>query len=76
VPLWFCAAKPPNTRPARAITNRIAVEIKNALLRSFEAISRSATSQIAAASVGAAGRGVREPAAGALASYRHYAVSS
>ena len=42
----FLLAKPPNRMPASARTSRMPVEIRNALLRSFDPISRSATSQM------------------------------
>jgi hypothetical protein len=42
----FLLANPPNRMPARARTSRMPVEIRKALLRSFEPISRSATSQM------------------------------
>jgi hypothetical protein len=42
----FLLAKPPNRMPARASTSRMPVEMRNALLRSFDPISRSATSQM------------------------------
>ncbi|MDQ0728044.1 hypothetical protein QFZ21_003044 [Microbacterium sp. W4I20] len=38
-------AKPPITMPARASSSRMPVEIRKALLRSLDPISRSATSQ-------------------------------
>ena len=52
---WFWAAKPPITIVASAATKRMRVEMTNALLRSFEAISRSATSQTLVSSRGAGG---------------------
>jgi ABC-2 type transport system permease protein len=53
-------AKPPISTPASATSSRMPVEIMNALLRSLEPISRSATSQTADAvdCVVFAGRGV------------------
>ncbi len=42
----FLLAKPPITMAARARISRMPVEIRKALLRSFDPISRSATSQI------------------------------
>ena len=49
----LCALKPAQMTPARAMTNRMPNEIRNALLRSFDPISRSATSQTLCAKVGA-----------------------
>ncbi len=51
----FLLAKPPIRMPARAISSRMPVEIMNALLRNFEPISRSATSQMALVSRTGAG---------------------
>ncbi|MDF2563096.1 MAG: hypothetical protein K0R99_4542 [Microbacterium sp.] len=42
----FLLAKPPRMMPASASTSRMPVEIRKALLRSFDPISRSATSQM------------------------------
>ena len=48
----LCALKPAQMTPARAMTNRMPNEMRNALLRSFEPISRSATSQTLCVNVG------------------------
>ena len=57
------ALKPAQMTPARASTNRMPKEMRNDLLRSFDPISRSATSQTLCAKVGAAAGGAAPRAA-------------
>ncbi len=53
VPVSFFALKPSQTTPIRAMAKRMPNEMRNDLLRSFEPISRSATSHALWAKPGA-----------------------